>query len=57
MGIGRTSALGVNRTRRDGGNDVNDLSPPFDDQFCCNAQRGIPYSEVVGCDPRTERSI
>src|SRR5215813_3221504 len=26
-GIGRISALGANRTRRDGGNDVNDTGP------------------------------
>jgi hypothetical protein len=30
-GIGRMSALGANRTRRDGGNDVNDPSRPFGD--------------------------
>src|SRR5262245_61526569 len=21
-------------------------------QFCCDAQRGSPYSDVIGCDPR-----
>jgi hypothetical protein len=43
-GIGRTSALGANRTRRDGGNDVNDPSRPFGDQFCCAVQQAIPMS-------------
>jgi hypothetical protein len=23
-------------------------------QFCCDAQRGIPYNDVVGCDPWIE---
>ena len=34
--IGRMSALGANRTRRDGGNDVNATSAR---NFCCDAQR------------------
>ena len=31
--IGRMCALGANRTRRDGGNDVNDPSLPFDESI------------------------
>src|SRR5262245_37427575 len=39
-------ALGANRTRRDGGNDVNDPFLPFDNQFCCDAQRGATESSL-----------
>ena len=37
-GIGRMSALGANRTRRDSRNDVNDPMRSLAGQFCCDAQ-------------------
>src|SRR5262245_26627201 len=48
------SALGANRTGRDGGNDANDPSLPSTANFCCDAQRGIHYNDVVGSDARSE---
>jgi hypothetical protein len=38
--------------------DARDTRPNSDigNEFCCDAQRGTPYNDVVGCDPRTERS-
>jgi hypothetical protein len=34
--------------------DAIDPSLPFGNQFCCDAQRIIPTTNVVGCDPRAE---
>jgi hypothetical protein len=38
-GLGRMSALGANRTRRDSGNDVNDPIQTYAIGLCCAAQR------------------
>jgi hypothetical protein len=45
-GIGRMSALAVNRTRRDGGTDVNDPTRKSDIAFRCDAQEPASMSAV-----------
>ena len=46
-GIGRMSALGVNRTRRDGGNDVNDPERKSRVPKCCDAHTVFPATLVA----------
>jgi hypothetical protein len=36
--------------------DVNDPIATSAPQFCCDAQRGISYSGVVGCNAMVENS-
>src|SRR6266403_5894129 len=35
---------------------IHDPSETLAARVCCDAQGGISYSAVVGCDPRVERS-
>ena len=56
-GIGRMSALGANRTRRDGGNDVNDPQQTWVAKFAVLHTTGICFhTGVVGCNPGLEGS-
>src|SRR5262245_3451219 len=46
-GISRMSALGANRTRRDGGNDVNDPERKSRVPKCCDAHTVFPATLVA----------
>src|SRR5262245_26803934 len=50
--IGRMSALGANRTRRDSGNDVNDPKQTSARTFRCDAQGPTSSNGVLECGPR-----